>query len=130
VQHYERRDALKLAGAAAVVTALSAAGSSSADEPAGQKPRAAHGKKPSETIPPPVRFEGRIYSVRGNSEAFTFAIKDCYGVMTGFEIDLPDDMLVRLVLLAFEQGLCVSVVGEKLTGDNQVYRAEVVGIMR
>jgi hypothetical protein len=108
----ERRDTLKLAGAAALASALTASGSSFAQGSSDEKPPASQAKKMkrklnTRNLKP---YAGIVTSVLAGNGSFTFGLQVGAGQM-GFDIDDPvaDELSVRVVLMAYEKRMQLTV---------------------
>lgn len=110
----ERRDALKVAGVAALATALSTASASQArDEPEQVAKDKTPKKSPNSKTMAKQWYFGNVYYVAsGPGHSFTFGISPAPG--RPFMIRRRDgDVPVRMVLMAFEKGFPVRVYGNK-----------------
>jgi hypothetical protein len=95
--------------------ALTATEPALAREVADQKPLAEAPKKASKPGGQQYRFPGCIYIIEGGSGQFSFSIRDC-GAQVHFIVDpKADEVMVKLVMLAFERGSRVTVIGEDLS---------------
>jgi hypothetical protein len=112
----ERRDALKVAGATALVTALTATGSARAQEPPTHAPPAEPAKKGGNAAEPtrPTWYYGPVRSVGAGCKEFTFSIMSD-GVEVGFELEHEArEWAAPIVMLAFEKGLPLWATGEPI----------------
>jgi hypothetical protein len=119
---FERRDALKAAGATALATALTATASTLAQEPEAHAPAAGPANKERKPTGPPNKAKwhyGCLKTIGAGSMEFTFSIVE-NGVELGFELEHQvREWAAPIVMLAFEKGLPLWVTAEQIPHTTQ-----------
>jgi hypothetical protein len=119
----ERRDVLKIAGAAAVATALTTGASCPAKAPAGLQPRIELPEKIRKATGDPKKwFGGSVdYVLASDGPMFTFGI-NMGRVGKSFLVDpKTNELAVRIVMMAYEKGLSVTVYEDSAPFASVVY---------
>jgi hypothetical protein len=121
MEQLKRRDALKVASAAALVTALGAVATAKAETPPAKKSRVVPTKKSQKLFSSLTIYQGRVASVTAGASEFAFGLlRDDTSQLIGLGIKDPagaDALAVRVVLMAYERGMDLTVLVDPSAPD-------------